>query len=93
MFNGDNKSVSAILSLNADILGIVEVENDGYDPSSAIADLVSRLNASAGAGTDAYIDVDAATNQANALGTDAIKVGLLYKPAVATPVGQTGRRE
>jgi predicted extracellular nuclease len=33
--------------------------------------------------------VDANTGQVNALGTDAIKVALLYKPAVVTPVGQT----
>ena len=33
--------------------------------------------------------MDAATGQVNALGTDAIKVGLLYKPARVVPVGQT----
>ena len=41
-----------------------------------------------GAGTYAYIDVDAETGQINALGTDAIKVGMLYKPAD----GHAGRR-
>ena len=40
-------------------------------------------------GTYAFIDVDANTGQINALGTDAIKVGLLYKPAMVTPVGVT----
>ena len=83
------KTVAAIVALDADVLGIVEMENDGYGPASAIADLVAKVNASAGVGTYAYIDVDAATGQVNALGTDAIKVGLLYKPASVTPVGTT----
>ena len=42
-----------------------------------------------GAGTYAYVDVDAEAGQVNALGTDAIKVGMLYKPAVVTPIGTT----
>ena len=33
--------------------------------------------------------MDAGTGQINALGTDAIKVGLIYKPARVNPVGQT----
>jgi uncharacterized protein len=83
------KTVPAISAINADILGVIEIENDGYGPQSAIADLVNRLNVVAGAGTYAFIDVDAATGQVNASGTDAIKVGLIYKPASVTPVGTT----
>ncbi len=83
------KTVQAILAMNVDVLGIVEIENDGYGPDSAIQDLVNRLNAASAPGTYAFIDVDAATGQVNALGIDAIKVGLLYKPASVTPVGTT----
>lgn len=83
------KTVAAILGMNVDVLGIVEIENDGYATDSAIQHLVDQLNAAAGAGTYAFIDVDAATGQVNALGTDAIKVGLVYKPAMVTPVGVT----
>ncbi|MEZ5285047.1 MAG: ExeM/NucH family extracellular endonuclease [Vicinamibacterales bacterium] len=83
------KTVAAVLSTEADVIGIVEIENDGYGPASAIADLVERLNAATAPGTFAYIDVDAATAQLNALGTDAIKVGLVYKAAVVMPIGQT----
>ena len=43
----------------------------------------------AGAGTYAFIDADAETGQLNALGDDAIKVGLIYKPDAVTPVGDT----
>ncbi len=83
------KIVSALLALDADIVGVIEIENDGYGPESALADLVSALNAVVGAGTWAFIDADAGTGQVNALGTDAIKVGLIYKPASVTPVGRT----
>ena len=48
-----------------------------------------KLNAATAPGTYAFIDVDAATGQVNALGTDAIKVGMIYKPASVTPIGQT----
>jgi len=83
------KTVAAILGAGADIVGVVELENDGYGPESAIADLVARLNAATAPGTYAFIDVDAATEAVNALGTDAIKVGILYKPASVMPVGVT----
>jgi uncharacterized protein len=83
------KTVAAILALNADVIGVNEIENDGYGPSSAIQFLVDRLNDATAPGTYAFIDVDAATGQVDVLGTDAIKVGMLYKPAKVTPVGQT----
>ncbi len=85
-----DKTVAAITGMNADVVGIVEIENDGYGVSSAIADLVARLNTATGVGTYAFIDADAATGQTNALGTDAIKVGFVYKPGRVTPVGVTG---
>lgn len=84
------KTVAAILALNPDVLAVNEIENDGYGPDSAIKFLTDNLNAATAPGTYAFIDVDANTGQVNALGTDAIKVGMLYKPAVVTPVGQTG---
>ena len=83
------KTVAAILAVDADVLGVNEIENDGYGSDSSLAHLVDQLNAKAGAGTYAYLDVDAGTGQTNALGTDAIKVGMLYKPAAVTPIGQT----
>ena len=83
------KTVAAILALNADVIGVNEIENDGYGPDSALQTLVDQLNAATAPGTYAFIDVDANTGQVNAMGTDAIKVALLYKPGVVTPVGQT----
>jgi predicted extracellular nuclease len=83
------KTVAAILALDADAVGLVELENDGYGPDSSIADLVGRLNAATAPGTWAFVDADAGTGQLNALGVDAIKVGLIYRPANLTLVGQT----
>ena len=83
------KTVAAIVAMDPDVLGFNEIENDGYGPTSAITDLVDRLNAATAPGTYVLIDADAETGQVNALGTDAIKVGMIYKPALVTPVGQT----
>jgi hypothetical protein len=83
------KAVAAILGTEADIVGLMEIENDGYGPLSAVQDLVGHLNDATAPNTWAFIDADAATGQLNSLGTDAIKVGLLYKPGRVTPVGTT----
>ncbi len=76
------KLVAALSGLDADVIGLMEIENDGYEADSAIASLVDLLNAAVGAGTYAYIDPDLPF-----IGTDAIAVGLLYRPAVVTPYG------
>lgn len=84
------KTVSALVQMDADVVGLVEIENDGYGSNSAIRNLVDALNAATTPGNYALLDVDARTAQANALGTDAIKVGFIYRPAKVTPVGTTG---
>jgi predicted extracellular nuclease len=83
------KIVATITGLDAAVLGLVEIENDGYGTDSALQDLVDRLNAATAPGTWAFVDVDAGTGEVNALGTDAIKVALIYQPARVTPVGTT----
>lgn len=83
------KEVAAITSLDADVVGVMEMENDGYGPDSAIADLTNRLNAATAPGTWAFVDADAALGVTNVAGDDAIKVGLLYRPARVTPVPGT----
>ncbi|MGD9100081.1 MAG: ExeM/NucH family extracellular endonuclease, partial [Anaerolineae bacterium] len=76
------KIISAVLALDAKVIGLMEIENDGYDPYSAIQDLVNGLNAIAGAGTYAFIDPGVSQ-----IGADEIAVGLLYQPGAVTPVG------
>ncbi len=77
-----DKTIAAILGLNADVVGLIEIENDGYGANSAIQDLINGLNAVAGAGTYALINPGLPQ-----LGTDAIAVGFIYKPGNVTSVG------
>ena len=71
------KIVAAIVEMDADVVGIIEVENDA---GTATADLVAGLNAAAGAGTYDFIDT-------GVIGTDQIKVGFIYQPANVSPLG------
>ena len=76
------KLVAAIAAMDADIVGLVELENDYLDgPDSAIADLVLGLNTMLGAGTYRYLDPNFG------FGTSPLVNGLIYKPATVTPVG------
>lgn len=84
------KTVGALVQMDADVVGLVEIENDGYGSNSAIRNLVDALNAATTPNNYALLDVDARTGQVNAMGTDAIKVGFIYRPAKVTPVGTTG---
>lgn len=77
-----DKIVSAIIGTGADVVGLLEIENDGYGGGSAIQSLVDALNAKAGAGTYAFVNPGTPV-----LGGDAIAVGLLYKPAKVSAVG------
>lgn len=76
------KIISALAGLDADVVGLVEIENDrpGLPPDYAVADLVAGLNDMLGAGTYDYVAT-------GAIGTDAIKVALIYKPAKVSPWG------
>ncbi|MCP4536787.1 MAG: ExeM/NucH family extracellular endonuclease [Chloroflexi bacterium] len=76
------KIITAVLSVDADVVGLMEIENDGYGANSAIQDLVNGLNAIAGAGTYALIDPGVTQ-----IGTDEIAIGLIYQPSTVTPVG------
>ena len=76
--------VSAILAMDADVIGLMEIENDGFAEDSAIASLVNALNATQSK-DDHYAFV--ATADATPVGSDAIAVGLLYRPAVVKPQG------
>lgn len=78
-----DKIIAAITSMDADIIGVMEIENDGYGSNSAIADLVNGLNTAAPAGVS-YAYIDPGVNQ---IGTDAIAVGLIYRQESVLPVG------
>ncbi len=77
------KIINAILAMNADIIGLIEIENDGYGSSSAIQDLVNGLNASAPIGAT-YAFINPGVSQ---VGADEITVGFVYRIQTVTPVG------
>jgi uncharacterized protein len=83
------KTVAALAKMNADVVGLIEIENDGYGPNSALRSLVDALNAATAPGRYSLIDADARTGRINALGTDAIKVAFIYQSARVKPVGNT----
>ncbi|HZY43034.1 MAG TPA: ExeM/NucH family extracellular endonuclease, partial [Anaerolineae bacterium] len=65
-----NKIIPAIVALNADVVGLMEIENDGTGSLSAIQDLVNGLNAATSAGTYAFVSEPAP-------GGDQIKVAMI----------------
>ncbi len=75
------KIVSAITAIDADILGLIEIENDlSGAPDEAVAALVDAINAALGAEVYDYI----ATGK---VGGDAIKQAIIYKTATVAPKG------
>lgn len=74
-----NKIIAAIQALNADVVGLMEIQNNG---NTALDNLVAGLNAAMGAGTYAALPLPAAGT-----GTDAIRVAMIYKPSRVSLVG------
>ena len=75
-----DKIVAAIAAIDADALGLMEMQNNG---ATAVQNLVDALNAKVGAGTYAAV-----TDPAAGTGSDAIKVAMIYKPARLSRVGE-----
>ncbi|EIJ41121.1 putative extracellular nuclease [Beggiatoa alba B18LD] len=74
-----NKHKQVFVGLDADVIGLMELENDGYGSSSAQQDLLDLINSAGLTGRNyVMIDADAAIGVSNALGTDAIKIGFIY---------------
>ncbi|MFC5999611.1 ExeM/NucH family extracellular endonuclease [Quadrisphaera sp. GCM10027208] len=72
------KIVAALAEMDADVYGLVEIENNG----TAVLDLVDALNEHIG--TDGYY----AAVETGVLGDDEITNALIYQPATVTPVGE-----
>ncbi|MEH0760347.1 ExeM/NucH family extracellular endonuclease [Vibrio sp. 16] len=84
------KIVNAMVKMDADIIGLMEVENNGFGDGSAIQDLVDALNAEMDDTSDHYSFVeldDKDKVQGEFFGTDAIMVAILYRANEVTPNG------
>ncbi len=77
------KLVSAITAIDADVIGLVEIENNGYSQNSAIAQLTNAINSALGSEVYQYVTPAGL----DFLGSDAIAVGLLFKPASVELIG------
>ncbi|CAG2147275.1 hypothetical protein LMG31506_03584 [Cupriavidus yeoncheonensis] len=71
------KLLAALRALDADVIGLMEVENNGFGPRSAVQRLAAQL------GPD-WRAVEPGTPR---LGLDAISVALLYKQRTVMPLG------
>jgi uncharacterized protein len=71
------KIIEAIVRLDADVIGLIELENNA---SESLQDLVNGLNDLLGPDTYDFIDT-------GTIGTDAIKLGIIYQPARVTAIG------
>lgn len=82
------KIVAALTAIDADVFGLIEIENSGVPgfeastaaPNEAVATLTAALNHELGADVYDYIHT-------GVVGTDAITTALLYKKATVQPVG------
>lgn len=72
------KMLASLSAINADVFGLMEVQNNG---ETTVQDIVSGLNNLLGNGTYAVVPKPADT------GTDAIRVAMIYKPAKLALVG------
>lgn len=73
------KTIAALTSMDAAIVGLIEIENNIGD--AAVMDLVAGLNAATAPGTYDYVAT-------GTIGSDAIKVALLYQPEAVSLVGE-----
>ncbi len=85
-----DKIVAAISALDADVVGLLEIENsevvDGV-PDEALATLVGALNAVAGPGTWAYVPSSAELPPASEM--DVITNALIYRTAAVERYGES----
>ena len=72
-----DKTTSALTMIDADIVGLVELENNASDSLQAI---VGALNTRLGAGTYSYVAT-------GTIGNDSIKTGFIYKSATVSLSG------
>ncbi|MBM7074549.1 ExeM/NucH family extracellular endonuclease [Shewanella sp. 202IG2-18] len=76
------KIIAALKTINADVFGLVELENDGFEANSAIASIVDALNAGLDTGSYQFIAPNVST-----IGTDEIAVGIIYRSDKVQPDG------
>ena len=77
-----DKIVAQLLTLDADVVGLQEIENNG---DTAVAALIDALNAATAPSTWAFVSDPAYPGGLES--TNAIKVAIIYQTASVTPIG------
>lgn len=75
------KLVAALTELDADIIGLIEIENDGFGENSALATLTHALSEASGSEWQ-YVDMGV-----DNVGTDAITSAIIYRTEQFSEVG------
>ncbi len=83
VLQGD-KIAKAIVAMDADIVGLMEIENNGFGENSAIAHLVDKINLLLDDEADHYTYLVSDDAQATFIGTDAIANQVIYRASKVT---------
>lgn len=76
------KMIAALSRMDADVIGLLEVENNGFDQRSALATIVRELNKALGDNRYAFVKPEASQ------GNDAIKVAIIYNQQKLAEAGK-----
>ncbi len=76
------KMIAALSRMDADVIGLLEVENNGFDERSALATIVRELNKALGENRYAFVKPESSQ------GNDAIKVAMIYNQQKVTETGK-----
>ena len=77
------KMLAALAAMDADVIGLLEVENNGFGAGSALATIVHSLNQQLGSEVYAFVQ------PGEKPGSDDIMVAMIYRKANVEPVGNT----
>ncbi len=77
-----DKLIRALLDLDATVIAVSKLQNNGFGPSGAIANLLAGLNMANGSTAFAYVDPGLP-----GWGSDAVSVGILYRVSSVRPIG------
>ena len=86
-----DKIVANLLGLQADVYGLMEVQNNGFADGSALAALTAALNKKHGSDAFAYVAGPysaGGSKQVATAGGDAIMVAIIYRKDKVTPIGK-----
>lgn len=76
------KMIAALSRMDADVIGLLEVENNGFEERSALATIVRELNKALGEERYAFVKPESSQ------GNDAIKVAIIYNQQKVTEAGK-----